>query len=597
MTNFSYGYDKTMPQPQAWIYDVAFTFYGHRLMSFSLPSFLHARWLRFTLLGLLSVFLIVAALAYMLVDTRKVAGVASAAVQKATGRSLTIQGPVSLKVFPHLSIVAEDVGFGNAPWATDPYMAKADQVSFSLDWMPLLHDQISINEVTLSGVVVNIQSAPKGQKVSGNWDLSTSTSNESASKDNGASEAFNLHEINLSGVTLRVRDGSGAITQSVLVDQMTGSLSDTQVDFDGRVRWQQQAMDLKGSLAYKPDVPLALTLDVQSDKIDLKAANGANSVSQQSVRKARWVFGTDALGFDVLPLWDGQITAAVKTLVLPDGVVLPNLALQATLSPASDGVLTIERFKTGLGQGVINADGKITGYSTARPRVVLRGHAEGFTIDKVLAQANAGMKSSDFQGGPGEFAFNFNGSGASLRDLAAGANGEVQISVGPAKASTAFVNASGDFLVSLFDAVNPLRKNLDYAQLDCAVAYLPMRAGQVTIAQSIGVETDRLNVVFDGQINLRNEGLNIKIYPTEKSGLTTGVNPAGLVQINGTLTNPTIGVNSAGVVKQAATVGLAIVTAGISLAAQNVASIATRSSPCQNVLKPWSSIDGGLSKR
>ncbi|MFM8338672.1 MAG: hypothetical protein ACKN9C_01650, partial [Fluviibacter sp.] len=91
--------------------------------------------------------------------------------------------------------------------------------------------------------------------------------------------------------------------------------------------------------------------------------------------------------------------------------------------------------------------------------------------------------------------------------------------------------------------------------------------------------------------------LNLNIYPKEKSGLTTGVNPAGLVQIKGTLRKPTLGVNKAGVVQQAATVGLAIVTAGISLAAQNVASVATRSSPCQNVLKPWSSIDGGLSKR
>jgi len=283
--------------------------------------------------------------------------------------------------------------------------------------------------------------------------------------------------------------------------------------------------------------------------------------------------------------------------VLPDGVVLPNLTLQATLSPASGGVLTVEQFKTGLGQGVINADGKVTGYSTSRPRINLRGHAEGFTIDKVLAQARAGMKPGDLQGGPGEFAFNLNGTGVSLRDLAATANGEVQLSVGAAKATTTFINGGGDFLVSLINAVNPLSKKQDTAQLDCAVAYLPVSNGLVTIAQSIGVETDRLNVIFDGQVNLRNETLNLKIYPKEKSGLTTGVNPAGLVQINGTLAKPTIGVNSAGVVQQAASVGLAVVTMGVSLAAQNVASVATRSSPCQNVLKPWASIDGELPKR
>jgi hypothetical protein len=53
--------------------------------------------------------------------------------------------------------------------------------------------------------------------------------------------------------------------------------------------------------------------------------------------------------------------------------------------------------------------------------------------------------------------------------------------------------------------------------------------------------------------------------------------------------------NKAGAVRQAASVGLAVFTAGISLAAQNVMSIATKRAPCQNVLRPWSDIDGHLS--
>ncbi len=562
-------------------------------MSLALSSLLKARWFRFGLLALVATFLMLALLTYVLVDTRKVASVASSAVQKYTGRTLTINGSIRLKLFPHLSIVAQDVSLGNASWATDPVMTKADEVSLNLDWMPLLHDQIAIKEVTLRGVTLNLQSAPAGQTVAGNWVFSPVES--ATPKSSNGAAAFNLELIQLTDATIQVRDGKGVLKQSVIVDQMTGSLTDTQVDFAGRIRWQQQAIDLKGRLGNQSNMPLDLVLDVQSEKIDLKSTALDKGTQGPAARNQRWVFSPESLGFDALPLLNGQITATVKSLVLPNGAVLPDLALQATLSPASNGVLTLNKFKTGFGGGVIKADGKVTGYSTMRPQVLLRGHAQGFTVEKVLAQGRAGMKSSDFQGGAGEFAFNLNGSGVSLRDLASGAHGEVQISVGPAKASNAFVNASGDFLVSLLDAINPLRKNLDYAQLDCAVAYLPMQSGLVTIAQSIGVETDRLNVVLDGQVNLRNEAVNIKIYPKEKSGLTTGVNPAGLVQINGTLRNPTLGVNKAGVVKQAATVGLAVFTAGISLAAQNVASVATRSSPCQNVLKPWASIDGGLS--
>ena len=563
-------------------------------MSVSVPSFVKSRWLRFGLMGLFVIFLLIALLTYALVDSRKVADVAVAAVQKATGRSVSLNGPISLKLLPRLSVVAENVTLGNASWATDPVMAKADRVAFSLEWAPLLRRQIAINEVILSGVTLNLQAAPAGQKVSGNWDLSSP--DETSAKGSVSTEALNLRTIQLSNVVVQLRDDRGSLTQSVIVDQMTGSLSETQVDFSGRVRWQQQLIGLKGHLAYKSDAPLDLALDVQSDKIDLKAAEAGGAARTEPERGgARWVFGTDALGFAALPLLNGQVTAAIKTLILPNGMVLPNLALQTTLNTDSGGVLTIDRFTTGFGQGAIHVDGQLIGYSTPRPRMNLRGYAEGFTLDKVLAQTHAGMKPGDFQGGPGQFAFNLASSGSSLRELVSAVSGEVQLSVGAARFSNALMNAGGDFIVSLLNAVNPLSKNLAYTQLNCAVAYLPMKNGLVTIAQSVGIETDRLNVVLDGQVSLRDETLNIRIYPREKSGLTTGVNAAGLVQIDGTFRNPKLGMNKTGVVKQAATVGLAVFTAGISLAAQNVAAIATRSNPCQNVLRAWSSVDGGLS--
>ncbi len=561
----------------------------------TISTLMNHRWLRVSLLGIFAIVVILMGLAYTMVDSRKVANLAAKVVEQKTGRTLTLNGSISLNLLPRLSVIAEDVTLGNASWATDPLMAKADQVAFSLEWLPLLRQQIAIDKVMLSGVTLNLQIAPVGQKVSGNWDLSTADA--ASTNSGGSTEAFNLRAIQLSNVAIQFRDGKGSLMQSVIVDQMTGDLSQAQVDFSGRVRWQQQPIDLKGYLAYKPDVPLDLTLDVQSDKIDLKALNAGGSQKLASTRSTRWVFGTDALGFSALPLFNGRVTLAVKTLLLPNGMVLPNLALQTVFNANSGGALTIERLTTGLGQGIFNVDGSLTGYSTPHPRVAIRGHAQGFTLDKVLAQTQAGMKPGDFQGGPGQFAFNLNSNGASLRDLMSAVNGEVQLSVGAARISNALVNAGGDFIVSLLNAVNPLRKNLDYTQLNCAVAYLPIKNGLVTIAQSIGIETDRLNVVFDGQLNLRNEALNIRIYPKEKSGLTTGVNAAGLVQVNGTLRNPKLGVNRAGVVKEAATVGLAVFTAGISLAAQNVATIVTRNNPCQNVLRPWPNIEQGLSVR
>ena len=178
----------------------------------SFPS--NYRWLRFGLLGFVALLLLIAALAYVMVDSRKVSAVAAAAVERATGRSLKVNGPVSLKLFPHLAVVAEDVTLGNVGWATDPEMVKADYAAFSVAWLPLLEQKISIDEVALRGVMLNLQAAPDSQKVDGNWDLSVVS--DATTKDGNGIEGFDLHSVQLENVTIRFRNGAGSLTSQWL---------------------------------------------------------------------------------------------------------------------------------------------------------------------------------------------------------------------------------------------------------------------------------------------------------------------------------------------------------------------------------------------
>ena len=180
------------------------------------------------------------------------AAIAVTAVEKTTGRSLQLNGPVSLTLLPRLSVVARDVVLGNASWAADPVMAQADQVAFALDWLPLLRRQISINEVQLEGVVLNLQAAPAGQKRSGNWDLA---SNDAGAASETKNDEFHLQSLQLSDVAIHLRDAAGALTESFKVDQLTGRIASTQVDFNGVVRWQEQPIDLKGQLAIATNAP------------------------------------------------------------------------------------------------------------------------------------------------------------------------------------------------------------------------------------------------------------------------------------------------------------------------------------------------------
>ena len=130
--------------------------------------------------------------------------------------------------------------------------------------------------------------------------------------------------------------------------------------------------------------------------------------------------------------------------------------------------------------------------------------------------------------------------------------------------------------------------------LECAVAYLPAKDGVVNIADSVGIQTDKLNVSLSGSINLGTEAVNLNIYPQEKSGLTTGLNLANLVKLQGTLTKPSVGINKAGVIDSAVSIGLGFLTGGTSLLAQNAVSVATKTQPCNHAMHAWSSIYPGI---
>jgi hypothetical protein len=141
--------------------------------------------------------------------------------------------------------------------------------------------------------------------------------------------------------------------------------------------------------------------------------------------------------------------------------------------------------------------------------------------------------------------------------------------------------------------MNPLRKRSQGTVLECAVAYLPMNNGLISIDHSVGMETDRLNVVLAGSINLKTEAVNLTVDPREKSGLTTGLDLAGLVKVGGTLTNPKAVINQSGVINSAVSIGLGVLTGGASILAENARSMTNKSHPCREALRPWSDIYPG----
>jgi uncharacterized protein involved in outer membrane biogenesis len=263
--------------------------------------------------------------------------------------------------------------------------------------------------------------------------------------------------------------------------------------------------------------------------------------------------------------------------------------LQATLQLDGSSI-EIPSLTFQMGKGSADIRINLSQINKANPELAVKGVTKDFVLENLLSRLDPSSKVS---GGAMKLAFDIKTSGNSLHQMAANSNGKIQLSINQARMGTNFLNDAGDFVVTLLDSMNPMRKKTSETVLECAVAYLPINNGQVNIANTVGAETDRLDVVLAGSINLKTEAVNLTINPREKSGLTTGLDLAGLVKMGGTLTNPKAGINQAGVVNSAVSVGLGFLTGGVSILAENARSMTTKVHPCRDALHPWSDIYPG----
>lgn len=92
-----------------------------------------------------------------------------AAAKDATGRDLTIDGKLSLSLFPRLAVAADKVTFANAPWGSRPAMATVGSFAVEVEGAKLIFDrQLVIDRLALKDVDLLLETGADGQA---NWDF------------------------------------------------------------------------------------------------------------------------------------------------------------------------------------------------------------------------------------------------------------------------------------------------------------------------------------------------------------------------------------------------------------------------------------------
>ena len=125
------------------------------------------RWL-VRVAGSLLLLALLAVAALFLVPTETVGRLASAQIERLTGRAVTIEGGLRPTIWPQIGVRTGPVTLQNAPWSKAGPMLRADALDLSIDAAALFGGTVRVTGIKLTAPEILLERATDG---SVNWDL------------------------------------------------------------------------------------------------------------------------------------------------------------------------------------------------------------------------------------------------------------------------------------------------------------------------------------------------------------------------------------------------------------------------------------------
>ncbi len=592
--------------------------------------------------GVVLLLLIAIAIAIRTVDVKEFIGPIQQRVKEATGRDLTVRGGIDLKLGLEPKLVLDDVTLGNAPWSKQPQMITAKHVEAQIELLPLLHKRFEVISFKLIGPTIALETDASGK---GNWEfpsLSTAANANTQAPSGATLGSFAVGDIAVSDGAVTFRDGkTGEVTTIVVEDfsvhardalspvsgRFRGKINDTAVALEGdfgpldqlmRQKWPYPVTvqgDINGK---KATVDTQLTVKDSVVGLDnLKVGSGSSQITgkmavvavgtrpkvtfkfdaptlwvadlsfpaiaaaaAKAVAKSKYVFSDQAIDVGALKDFDAEGEIAVGTLTLLDGRKLGQVHVQFTLLNGKLDVPLLQA--TALGGTVL---GHAQLDASRAPNAALSIHIEAKNLDLAAIVAAAGVQ-REFRGGKTELKADVNAHGASPRQWASTASGNIIAVVGPATVSGGKGNPDSS-LDRLAGAVNPFRDIDSTTQLHCAVIRLPLVNGIATVDRSIAAETSKLGATASGRLDFRDETLDLAFHPQIRQGVKIEIpQVAELVHLRGPFASPAVGIDATATAATVARLGAAVYTGGLSILGESLLAQAKGDpgAPCQIAL-------------
>jgi AsmA protein len=260
-------------------------------------------------LGAVTVLAAVAVTAFVVTfDANQYKSLAIDWVKNERQRSMAIDGPIDLSVFPRLAVKASKVRLSERE-RTDEF-ASIDEAALSLRWLPLLRRQFVVDSVSARGVRAVVTRDAAGQR---NIDdlLRAPGPAAGSSTPARAPMEFEVGAVQLDDARLTLRDAQTGVSGTVTLDGFrSGRLvsgEETPLQFQTTL-----ALDKPQSMRLTFDGKTTLTFDAVSGGVMLREAAVKVGGDTETLKELHAVV-TGALGWDGKELHAGPIDVAVSS--------------------------------------------------------------------------------------------------------------------------------------------------------------------------------------------------------------------------------------------------------------------------------------------
>ncbi|HUN39083.1 MAG TPA: AsmA family protein [Acetobacteraceae bacterium] len=256
-----------------------------------------------------------------------------AAVEQATGRALTLKGPIHLTWSLSPTVALTDVALANPPGFSQPQMATLQSLDVQLAVLPLLHNRIEITRLVLQHPTILLETDAQGRS---NWVFtpqprtSAGVPPAAATKPQakpGEGDRISVTALRIDDGTLSMRDDRTGRAMTLAVQHMTATATAADVP-----------LNLAMNASYN-GTPFTLAGDVGS----LLRLQDPNATTPWPVKLTLAAAGATASadGSFTKPLQGRGYTLSV-TAAIPDLTALAPLLPQAHLPPLHDVHVTAQ---------------------------------------------------------------------------------------------------------------------------------------------------------------------------------------------------------------------------------------------------------------